>query len=80
MVIKNSIFIQCPICSKVKRIEVPKDIFKYECAGLLYLKIQKQKICEHAFYAILDQCLSVRDYADFEDIPNVVKDAMVVTH
>jgi hypothetical protein len=78
MAIRSSIFVQCPICSKVRKVDLPKNIFEYECAGLLYLKIQQHKVCEHSFFAILDRCLSVRDYANFEEIPKSVKEMITL--
>ncbi len=80
MALRSAIFIQCPVCSKVKKVELPKNIFECECAGLLYLKIPQHKVCEHAFIAILDRCLSVRDYANNEEIPKMVQDLIAISN
>ena len=52
----------CPICSKFKRLPVPREIFEIDEGYLLKLPIEKGTICDHEFLVVLDYNFSIRDY------------------
>ncbi|MHA1601653.1 MAG: hypothetical protein ACTSVU_09430 [Promethearchaeota archaeon] len=58
----KKINIICPICSKFKRIQVPKEIFEIDEGSLLKIPILPGDVCEHKFIVILDYQFSIRDY------------------
>jgi hypothetical protein len=52
----------CPICSKFKRMPVPKEVFDIDEGYLLKLPVESGTICPHEFLVVLDYNFSVRDY------------------
>lgn len=66
--------IQCPICQKKGKLDVPEELLKNAERGLLAINISEDIICEHSFMAYVDKNLAVRDYfvADFKvEIPQL---------
>jgi hypothetical protein len=62
----KKLHVVCPICSKSRRLSVPKEIFDIDEGALLKLPIRNGVICEHDFLILVDYHFSIRDY----EVPN----------
>ncbi len=66
---KKQVFIQCPVCKKSGKIEVPKKKIEEKSSGLSII-IVKKLICEHVFLAYIDKNFIMRESEEVYYVPS----------
>ena len=62
----RKLHVVCPVCTKFKRLPMPREIFEIDEGALLKLPIRKGVVCDHEFLVVIDYNFSIRDY----EVPN----------